>query len=99
MTITIPQEQMGEVDTLVHQWQKLASTTLCPLHSMLGKLFFFFMTQCCPPARFFLNRMLETLRACPAVGRGQSPCHLDFKKTLIGLQLTLQHQKRGHHNG
>ena len=67
MTITMPQEKLAEVDTLVHQWQKLAFTTHCPLHSILKKLFF--VAQCCPPpTRFFLNRKLETLRACSAVG-------------------------------
>ena len=45
MTITIPQEKLAEVDTLVHQCQKLASTTLHPLCSMLRKLFF--VAQCC----------------------------------------------------
>ena len=77
-------EKMAEVDSFVHQWQKLASTILCPLRSMLGKLFF--MAQYCSHSRFFLNEMLETHRACPAVDAVSLLPGL--KKTYIGVQPT-----------
>ena len=49
------------------------------LRVLLGKLFY--MAQCCPTTRMFLNRMM---RSCPA--QGKVKLSLDFTKDLIWIQ-------------
>ena len=63
MTITIPQEKLEDIATLVREWLGYSQTNLHALTFLLSKLFH--ISQCCVPVRFFLNRMLETLRAYP----------------------------------
>ena len=78
MTITIAQEKLAEIATLVTEWQGYSHTNLHALRVLLGKLFR--VSQCCVPARIFLNQMLETLRTCPAKENTALP--LEFKKDL-----------------
>ena len=66
MTVTLPLDKVREIMDLVGMWYKKNTTNVHELRSLLGKLFF--VAQCCPPARLFTNRMLETLRTCPVSG-------------------------------
>ena len=52
---------------LTHKWAFKSTANIRELRSLLGKLLH--VAQCCPPARLFSNRMLETLRAYPEQGR------------------------------
>ena len=66
MSVTLPQEKLEEVKTLVHNWAHKEVTNINELRTLLGKLFY--VTQCCPPARLFSNRMLDTIRRCSSQG-------------------------------
>ena len=66
MTFTIPQEKLTEIASIVADWQGRNHTNVHDLKALLGKLFF--ISQCYPQARFYLNSMLDILRACPETG-------------------------------
>ena len=76
--VSITDEKLVEVSTLVENWTLKKVANIHELQTILDKLFY--MAQCCPPARFFINRMLDALRSCPA----QAFVHLshDFTKDL-----------------
>ena len=57
--------------------QKLTAT-LQDLRSLLSKLLY--VAQCYPPARLFINRMLENLHACPY--QGHTALSDDVRKDL-----------------
>jgi hypothetical protein len=78
MTVSIPQDKMQEILSIVREWLPKKTATRTQLKSILGKLFF--ITQCCPPARMFLNRMLATMRDCPPVG--STSLNEEFRKDL-----------------
>ena len=61
--MTVPQDKLAEIQLLVHHWSSKPMATLRDLRTLLGKLLY--ISQVCPPARLFLNRMLDTLRQCP----------------------------------
>ena len=65
MTITIPLPKLKEVSQLVAMWRGRKSATTQQLYQLFSK--HVFISQCCPPARFFVHCMLETLRECLAV--------------------------------
>lgn len=54
---------MKEINNIITTWMNKTIANIHKLCTLLGKLFF--MAQCCPPVRFFINCMLDTLRACP----------------------------------
>ena len=58
--IKIPNDKLQEISQVVTNWQKKSTANLKQLRSLLGKLLH--ISQCCKPARLFLNRMLYTLR-------------------------------------
>ena len=58
MTVTLPPDKLQEIMDLVDAWFHKTMANIHDLMSLLGKLFF--LAQCCPPARLFTNRMLET---------------------------------------
>ena len=66
MTVTLPLDKLREIMDLVATWYNKPTANIHDLRSLLGKLLF--VAQCCPPARLFTNRMLETLHACPIQG-------------------------------
>ena len=66
MTVSLPQDKLAEIQLLVHHWASKPTATLRDLRTLLGKLLY--ISQVCPPARLFLNRMLDTLRHCPEQG-------------------------------
>ena len=78
MMITIPTGKLAEIADLITEWQGFSHTNLHTRRMVLGKLLN--ISQCCPPARFFLYRMLETLRAFPATG--MTVLTQNFKKDL-----------------
>ena len=63
MTVAIPEEKLQYLNLMVQDWMLWAQGDIKQLRSLQGKLLY--ATYCCPPAWFFLNRMLGTLRACP----------------------------------
>ena len=66
MTVTLPHGKLAEIQRLVQHWASKPVATLRDLRTLLGKLLY--VSQVCPPARLFLNRMLDTLRQCPEQG-------------------------------
>ena len=60
-TISIPPEKLTQINETVHQWLEKRSCTRRQLQSLLGLLLY--IHKCVKPARIFLNRMLELLRA------------------------------------
>ena len=62
----MPKEKIQDTLMIVKQWLPRRSATLHDLRVLLGKLLY--IAQVCAPAHTFLNRMLATLRACPAQG-------------------------------
>ena len=66
MEIRMPQEKIDDTLDLLNEWRHRTKATLPQLRKLLGKLFH--IGQTCKPARLFVSRMLETLRAAPRVG-------------------------------
>ena len=66
MTVIIPPIKLKEIDSLVSEWQNPSHVNIHALWVVLGKLLN--VTQCCPAAHLFLNRMLDTLRSCRPTG-------------------------------
>ena len=71
MTVTLPKEKMAESMQLVNNLNCKSHANIHELWAILRKLFY--VAQCCPPARFFMNCMLNTLRACPLTGSSPLP--------------------------
>ena len=63
MSITIPPSKLGDITTLVSEWKIQAHAKLQFLRVLHAKLLN--VTQWCSMVRYFLNCMLDTLRACP----------------------------------
>ena len=61
MTVSLPQEKLTEIQLLVHHWSSKSTASLQDLHTLLGKLLY--VSQVCPPARLFHNRMLKKPQA------------------------------------
>ena len=61
--MALPNDKLEEVFTLVVNWDHRATTNIHDLRTILGKLFY--IAHCCPADRYFVNRMLDTLRQCP----------------------------------
>ena len=59
------------VDTvmLVEQWSHKRRANIHELRALLGKLFH--VSQCCLPARYFVNHVFTTPRDCPVTGHVQ----------------------------
>ena len=66
MTVSLPQDNLAEIQLLAHHWANKPRATLRDLRTLLGKLLY--IAQVCPSARLFLNRMLDTLKQCPEQG-------------------------------
>ena len=66
MTVTLPSDKLAKILDLVQSWLNKVTAYIHDLRSLLGKLLY--IAQCCPSARLFANRMLETLLACPLQG-------------------------------
>ena len=77
--IKIPHHKLEEIQELVKRWQHKQHATLRHLRSLLGKLLH--ICQCCPPARLFLNRMLQLLRDNQHA-TAQIKLDTDFQKDL-----------------
>ena len=59
-TVSVPDEKLSEIVSLVEEWQGRSSTNKVNLQSLIGSLQF--VTKCVRQSRIFLNRLLETLR-------------------------------------
>jgi len=78
MQISMPKTKIDDTLSLCSTWQFRTQATRSHLQQLLGKLFH--IAQCCKPARLFVSRMLDTLRAAPATGH--IPLDAAFKKDL-----------------
>ena len=66
MTMCIPAKVIADTKCLVATWLTKCRATRHELQVILGKLFH--AGKCCPAARLFVGRMLDTLRAAPPSG-------------------------------
>ena len=71
MTVTLPPVKLREILDLVISWDARCTATRHDLQVLMGKLLY--VAQVCSPARLFLNRMLETLRASTPLRCQPSP--------------------------
>ena len=78
MSITISKEKLADIMQLIREWSHKVHTNIHHLHMILGKLFY--VAQCCPPAKLFINRMLYTLKACQV--NGTVPLSTPFQKDI-----------------
>ena len=67
MTITISKERMANTMQLHAAWSHKSSANIHELQAIVGSKLFY-VAQCCFPTRYCVNRMLDTLRACPPMG-------------------------------
>ena len=59
-TVVIPPEKLENIKSMVKEWKGKQHCTMRQLQSLLGTLLY--VHKCVKPARYFLNRMLGTLR-------------------------------------
>ena len=59
-TVSIPDQKFTEIIQICNSWTKKPQCTKKELQSLLGALMY--VSKCVKSARFFLNRMLDTLR-------------------------------------
>ena len=85
MTVSIPDDKLEEVTTLVGNWSHKEAANIHDLKAIPGKLFY--VAQCCHPTKFFFNRMLKALRLCPS--EGSVTLSPDFKKDLAWFRAFL----------
>ena len=60
-TLSVPEERMDEILTLVSMWQDKLRSTKVELQSLIGKLQY--VSKCVLSSKVFMNRLLETLRS------------------------------------
>ena len=87
MTVTIPKEKMANIMQLM---EGLSHKSLANIHEqrvILSKRFY--VVQCCPLARVFINRMLDTLRTCPLTGL--VPLSQGLQKDIAWFRAYLPH--------
>ena len=77
-TIAIPPEKLDQINQAVFHWLDKNMASRRQLQSILGLLLY--VHECVKPARIFLNRMLELLRA--SNGRQKILLTPDFKRDL-----------------
>ena len=63
-SISIPMDKLAQIQETVTKWLNKRTCTKCQLQSVLGLLLY--VHKCVRPARVFLNRILELLRASQA---------------------------------
>ena len=78
MTISIPQEKLGEIMEEVKEWEGKVRASRHEMQRLLGLLQF--VASVSPPARVFTNRMLTNLREAPK--KGTESLSLGFKSDL-----------------
>lgn len=66
LTMSIPTSKIEEILLELRSWSNKCTANKTQLNSLLGKLHF--ISKCVRPARLFVSRMLETLRAAPERG-------------------------------
>ena len=60
-TLSVPEERMVEILSLVSEWQGKLRSTKVEMQSLIGKLQY--VTKCVFQSRMFMNRLLEALRS------------------------------------
>ena len=81
----VPLEKFKEIKEMYHSWASIQFCTKSQLQSLLGSLLY--VSKCVCYSRFFLNRMLQTLR------EHQGGKHIkltdDFKRDLAWFNKVL----------
>ena len=80
LTLSITDERLNEIRSLLSQWLQKREATLRELQSLIGKLNF--VAHCVKPARIFISRLLNWLRKFPNTETPQV-IPLETKKDLI----------------
>ena len=62
MTVALLPDKLKEVTILVGNWYHRTTASIHDLRTLLGNIFY--VAQYWPPASFFINRLLTTLRWC-----------------------------------
>ena len=78
MEIHIPQNKITDIIDILYSWTKRHCATKRQLQHILGKLLY--ISRCVKPARLFVSRMLDTLRAAPPYG--YTTLSEDFQKDI-----------------
>ena len=87
-TISVPPEKMEKIKSMCQNWENKSRCTKKELQSLLGSLH---ITKCVKNARFFLNRMLDTLRSNHDPHYQAIHLNLEFQKDLKWFQTFLDH--------
>ena len=85
MPVTLQADKLLDIMLVVHQLGDRQRANIHDLVTLLGKLFH--VAQCCPPAHYFVNRMLATIRQCSLTG--YIKLSTEFKKDLYWYQVYL----------
>ena len=85
MVLTIPNQKLQDVLQQCATWQSRKEASRKELQSLIGKLAF--VSQCIPPARRYMARLLATLRMTPQTGMTtlDQECQKANGKRLITL--------------
>ena len=78
MEIRMPNEKISDSIIMLNTWRHKSRATRTELRKLLGRLFH--LGKTCHSIRLFVNRMLDTLRACPDTGT--ISLSTDFKKDV-----------------
>ena len=81
-TLAIPSEKLQKIMTMCKSWTHKNSCTKRHLQSLLGSLLY--VSKCVPSSRFFLNRLLEFLRAME--DKGQEKLTVEARRDINWFQ-------------
>jgi hypothetical protein len=79
MTVSIPPEKIKEIIQMLCNWVTKQNASKHELQKVLGKLHY--VSRCSHPARLFVGRMLNTLRAAPP--KGTIALSQEFKADIL----------------
>ena len=85
-TVSVPPEKLEEIKNLCRSWDKKSKCTKNQLQSLLGSLLY--VSKCVRQSRFFLNRLLHTLRC--ATNKNSIRLDDNFKKDISWFNTFLE---------
>ena len=77
-TVSVPEETLRNIQKICEYWQNKTKCSKKELQSLLGLLLY--ISKCIKSSRFFLNRMLDTLRS--HFGKNEINLNQDFHRDL-----------------
>ena len=84
-TVAIPDQKLSEIIHVCHSWTQKSQCSKKELQSLLGSLLY--VSKCVKSARFFLNRMMDTLRS--HFGREKILLDIHFYRDLNWFKIFL----------